>query len=98
MGWETTSLYDYAPAFAGVYGVGFKTANEAFVLNQEEDKLNKKETYGMNYSKKMELKSKKNNMPYRKLAIGVSILGQMGLVPLGKNVAKIAKKEAYRDK
>ena len=98
MGWETTSLYDYIPALSGKYGVGLKTANEGFKIYQEEDKLNKKETSGMKYSKLMELESKKNNMPYKKLALGVSILGQMGYIPFGKNVAKIAKKEAYRDK
>lgn len=98
MQWETTSLYDYLPALAGKYGVSIKTAQEGFKVYQEEQSLNEKETSGMKYSKLMELEAKKANIPYKRLALGVSILGQMGYIPFGKNVTKIAKKEAYRDK
>ena len=98
MEWETTSLYDYLPALAGKYGVSIKTAQEGFKIYQEEESLNEKETSGMEYSKLMELKAKKANIPYKRGMLAISILGQLGYIPAAKNVTKIARREAYREK
>ena len=96
--WETPSISDWIPAFAAKYGPILTTGNQIYRLYDEEIKLSEKDTDGMKYSKLMELEAKKANIPYKRGMLAISILGQLGYIPAAKNVTKIARREAYRDK
>ena len=96
--WETPSVSDWIPAFAAKYGPILTTGNQIYRLYDEEIKLSEKDTDGMKYSKLMELEAKKANIPYKRGMLAISILGQLGYIPAAKNVTKIARREAYRDK